>query len=90
MVVDIPVPTTVTVTVFDALPAIGTATAIGSTESASGVRAAIDTAALPVMLTRPVITAPLPEPPLGPVADMELPQAMVEAASAAKQIHCKA
>jgi len=44
-------------------------------------------------VTRPEITAPfreVPELPLGPVVDMELPHATVEAASAAKQIHCRA
>jgi hypothetical protein len=49
-----------------------------------------DVAALPDMLTRPVITAPVPETPLGPVADMEFPHATVEAASAAMQIQFRA
>jgi hypothetical protein len=78
----------VTVTVPDALPAFGTAT--GRTQSASGVVVATEDAALPDMVTRPEMTAPFLEVPLGPVADIELPHATVEAASAAKQIHCRA
>jgi hypothetical protein len=42
------------------------------------------------MVTCPVITAPLPETPLGAVADTELPQAIVEAASATKQTQFRA
>ena len=80
-------PTSVTVTVPEVLPAIGTAT--GRTHSASGVVVAT-VAALPVMVTRPEITAPFLEALLGPVVDIELPHATVEAASAAKQSHCRA
>jgi len=64
--------------------ALGTAT--GRTKIASGVVVPTDVAALPVMLTRPEITAPFREVPVGPVADIELPQATVEAARAALRI----
>jgi len=78
------VPTIVTVTKPAALLALGTAT--GRTKSASGVVVLMEVAALPVIVTRPEITAPFWEVPVGPVADIEPPQATVEAARAAHRI----
>jgi hypothetical protein len=85
-VADTLLPTMVTVRAVEELLASGTA----HIATASGKWLTTGAAALPVMFTRPEITAPLPERPLGPVADIELPHAAVEAASATTRTHCRA
>ena len=76
IVVDMPVPTTVTVSPPE--PLVAALAVSGARSGVAGVAAAL-AAALPVKLTRPEITAPPPVPDtlLGPVADVDEPHALI-------------